>query len=111
MAPRHVAVQRLEIGNPLFRLCPFRNHLQPEALCQLRNQAHYLLALIVGFHFGYKDSINLQAVDGESRQAAQRRVPGSEIVDAEPDAQCLQSESRSSVRSASPIAMVSTIPG
>src|ERR1035437_3516950 len=55
------------------------------------NHPDDFVSLVVAVHSGDKNAVDLQSVDLEALQAAERRVAGAEVVNVQTNAECLQS--------------------
>src|ERR1700686_4442494 len=84
------AIEPLEVVDLCRRLGPFCDDIEPEGPGEVQNRPDDLAAPVILFDAGDKGSIDLQRVHGEALQIAQRRIPGSEIIEAEPYAESLE---------------------
>lgn len=62
----------------------FRDDCELEGVSQSHYQAHDFNFVFIGFHPVHKGSINFQDIERKSTQAAQGRMPRTEIIDADP---------------------------
>src|SRR5207244_10754455 len=65
-------------------------HLLVERLAELEDGAHDLAAVALARHAVDERAVDLERIDGQRRQVAQRRIAGAEVVDGKRDAHVMQ---------------------
>ena len=103
------AVEAFQQVYLFFSFRSFRDSDHSEILGQHDDDPDDLVAIGVAVHARDECAIDLQRIDRELLQAAERRISGTEIIHAQANAEALSSESTEVAFSGSPIAMVSVI--
>src|SRR6185369_4800410 len=86
VALAELAAKRAQRSQLVDSLDPFRDDLQSECLGELDDRPDEHRAFAVCPEAVDERSIDLEDVDGEAIEIAQRRVASAEVVDGEPDA-------------------------
>src|ERR1700722_9993329 len=84
------AIEPLEVIDLCRCLGPFCDDIESQGPGEVQNRPDDLAAPIIPVHACDEGSIDLQRVHGEALQIAQRRIPCSEIIEAEPYAERLE---------------------
>ena len=72
------------------RLDPLGHGLEPEHLAQLDERVHDGRGLLGVGDGGHEGLVDLEDVDRELPEVGERRIAGAEVVDRDPDAECLE---------------------